>query len=200
MVGYAVNNSGLVVGAALDASGAPVRSFRFQDGQTSELVTVSGDVDPAIATNLNDAGVAVGFGGHNGEVAVLFTDGQAIDLNERVNQRVSSALAVNASGQIVASGNLGVGLGDHAALIDGNTIIDLNDVIDQSGWQLFTPYDINDRGQIVGSGRFNGADHAFVLTPMQGPTPSPIPLPAGGKAGALLLAFVTLASTRPWRW
>jgi len=45
-------------------------------------------------------------------------------------------------------------------------IFDLNSLIPaDSGWELLLASAINDAGQIVGAGLFNGKTHAFLLTP-----------------------------------
>lgn len=47
---------------------------------------------------------------------------------------------------------------------------DLNTLIDPaSGWTLFDARDINDAGQIVGTGTISGTQHAFLLTPVPEP-------------------------------
>jgi hypothetical protein len=43
-------------------------------------------------------------------------------------------------------------------------ILDLNDLIEAPGWQLFYGAAINDKVQIVGQGTLNGVSHAFLLT------------------------------------
>src|SRR5215471_10837206 len=43
----------------------------------------------------------------------------------------------------------------------------LNDLIGDPSWTLLAADAINEAGQIVGEGRYNGVDHAFLLTPLQ---------------------------------
>jgi uncharacterized protein (TIGR03437 family) len=45
-----------------------------------------------------------------------------------------------------------------------------NQLVNGSGWQLSFATQINNAGQIVGSGLINGAQHAFLLTPVVGPS------------------------------
>ncbi len=57
----------------------------------------------------------------------------------------------------------------HAVLFENDTIIDLNSQIDcPLGWVLVVAKDINNAGQIVGSGSLNGETHGFLLTPNPG--------------------------------
>jgi probable HAF family extracellular repeat protein len=56
--------------------------------------------------------------------------------------------------------------------------IDLNTVIpSNSGWELMVARSINNRGEIAGTGFFNGAEHGYVLIPVVGPRPPPTPAP-----------------------
>jgi probable HAF family extracellular repeat protein len=62
----------------------------------------------------------------------------------------------------------------HAFLWQEGVMADLNDLIPtNSGWELSEAASINDAGQIVGSGTFQGQTRAFLLTPS--PNPNQIP-------------------------
>jgi probable HAF family extracellular repeat protein len=45
---------------------------------------------------------------------------------------------------------------------------DMNELLDAGahGWELLSAADINNRGQIVGQGRYNGVERAFIATPL----------------------------------
>lgn len=59
---------------------------------------------------------------------------------------------------------------NHAFLFSNGAMTDLNSLIDPaSGWGLTSAFDINDAGQIVGSGTMAGQDYAFLLTPIPEP-------------------------------
>jgi hypothetical protein len=50
---------------------------------------------------------------------------------------------------------------------------DLNELIPaQSGWVLNDAVDINEQGQVVGNGKLNGVDRAFLLTPVMPNNPT----------------------------
>src|SRR5262249_29382035 len=55
----------------------------------------------------------------------------------------------------------------HAFIWDGNSMRDLNLLLDStsSGWTLTEARAINDFGEIVGTGIYNGVNHAFLLQP-----------------------------------
>lgn len=119
------------------------------------------------------------IGGHADGRAFLYDGDTLHDLGLMPDGATSSAAGINDHGLVVGWGytfreNYGDGLGTHAFLYDGASIHDLNDLIDPaSGWMLSCASDINNHGQIVGSGRNAlGQWHAFLLTPV--PEPSSI--------------------------
>lgn len=78
-----------------------------------------------------------------------------------------------------------------AALWENGAVYDLNTLLPpDTGWVLNEADDINNSGQIIGYGTYNGQQAAFLLTPTD---PTSIPEPA-----AILLApgFCLLASFR----
>ncbi|HTL87518.1 MAG TPA: hypothetical protein VL856_20205 [Acidimicrobiia bacterium] len=87
----------------------------------------------------------------------------------------SAAYGVNDGGDIVGTfgpvataPNLQVGATQNFAFISTDTggMQDLNKLVaSNSGWVFREAFDINNRGQIVGQGTFNGQLHAFLLTP-----------------------------------
>jgi hypothetical protein len=54
---------------------------------------------------------------------------------------------------------------EHAFIFDREKgVRDLNDLVDpQAGWTLIFARDINDSGQVVGYGEFNGERRGFIL-------------------------------------
>jgi hypothetical protein len=73
----------------------------------------------------------------------------------------SMALGVNNFGTVVGtSGNRGFLFDSTLGLQDVTSL--LSD--DYLGWTILVLEDINDRGQMIGVGRFNGADHAVILS------------------------------------
>jgi probable HAF family extracellular repeat protein len=163
-VSYAtdINQAGQVVGAAeynLDASHAVL----WQNGVIQDLGTLGGDYSWANA--VNNAGQVVGsssllnteshaFLWHNGAMQDLGTLGEG-----------SNAIDINDSGQVVGTSYLANWV-EHAFLWENGQMKDLNTLIPaDSGWVLGQAQGINQRGQIVGRGVFNGQVHAYLLTP-----------------------------------
>jgi uncharacterized repeat protein (TIGR01451 family) len=92
-------------------------------------------------------------------MAYLFSNGTLTDLGTLDGDH-SYPYGVNNAGQVVGES------GGHAFLYSNGMLQDLNSLIPaDSGWVLNTASAINDKGQIVGTGTFNGQQtHGFLLT------------------------------------
>jgi len=86
--------------------------------------------------------------------------------------RASNALAVNDSGHAVGFAEINTQEDDRAFFWTADEgMLDLNALLDATGegWVLELAMDINNSDQIVGFGKFNGEQRAFLLTPTQVP-------------------------------
>jgi len=162
----AVNDYSDVVGSAATASGATHAFFWTAAGGIQDLGTLPGGSQSA-AYDFNNSGQVVGSAdGH----AVLWQSGVIQDLGMLPGTTSSVAYHINSAGQVVGSswipGSSGSG---HAVIwIDGQ-IYDLNALISpDSGWVLGEAVGMNDAGQVVGNGVFNGVGEGFLLTPAGG--------------------------------
>ena len=185
----AINDSGQVVGSFFfGGDGGPCRhAFIFSDNRVRDIGALPGDAcsqGQAINNHGQAAGVSVkSFS--SGEVYRLFlySGGVMQDLG-RLGDRPSSVVrGMNNSGQIVG-GFWPEGVDRFSAFLYGDGVLaDLNTLIPaDSGWVLTVANDINESGQIVGRGLWNGKMRAFLLTPAR---PVLLTEPNSDKAVAL---------------
>jgi len=126
------------------------------------------------ASDVNNAGQVVGrFGGNDDGSgrAYLFSNGVRQDLGSLSLQHTyNEAIAVSDAGQVVgiSSQSFFTRLDERAFIYSNGVMEDLNSLIPAgSGWILNIATDINSAGQIVGNGKLNGQDRAFLLTPTE---------------------------------
>jgi probable HAF family extracellular repeat protein len=170
-----VNESGLIAGQS-SIEFATARATLWTNGSPMNLGTLGGS--DSWANSLNDAGQVVGDSGTGDgrlsgfiwlpEAAYGFPAGMN-DLTPDAN--LAQIYDINNQGQVVGYGVYDAYNG--AILWDAGTVYHLDDLIDpNSGWHLNNAQNINDAGQIVGTGTFNNQPRAFLLTPSTGGAPS----------------------------
>jgi hypothetical protein len=117
------------------------------------------------------------------------------------------AFGINAADQVVGNAVLPT-LGGAFLYDQGTTyqLLTLVEPVSAQGWsQLNTAYSINDSGQIVGEGVFNGQVRAFLATPVVLPPPPPLPttistqaspsVPLGGAVSDTATMIAATANT-----
>jgi len=101
--------------------------------------------------------------------AFLWRTGNAEDIGTLGGPQ-SFAIALNDAGQVVGESEYGAtddARNRHAFLYTDGKMIDLNSLLlPHSGWELLSATAINNKGQIVGSGRIHDVEHAYLLTPL----------------------------------
>jgi probable HAF family extracellular repeat protein len=161
-----INDKADIAGEAnLVPNGKP-QAFLWRAGRMRQLPNLPGGTF-CNAQAVNARGDIVGScdtsngAGHG----VIWRNGSIEDLGTLGDEDLpSTALDINAQGQVVGSseddGKLRAFLWEEGKMIDLNKTLTPN-----SGWTLLVASRINNRGEIVGRGYFQGDIHAFILQP-----------------------------------
>jgi probable HAF family extracellular repeat protein len=189
-VGRAINASGQVAGESDTANDASTRAFRFTPGAGMVNLGTLGGTNSS-AFGINDSGQVVGeadtgFPGNTtsfqfkgvlelfGTHAFLWTEGQGmIDLGHLGGNR-STAHAINNRGIVVGVSKIANGEFRAFRWTHKSGMVDMNGLLPRnSGWVLLEAWDVNDKGQIAGTGRLNGELRAFRYNPPPEPVLQP---------------------------
>ncbi len=192
----AINNLNQVTGGTGYAD-----SFFWSQETGFTLINPPGPGGYDWASDINNLGQVVGTAGSpsagregyvwslNGPV---FNIGLLPDIDPGLGG--TSAIGINDNGQVVGSfASSSLDNYFRAILYEEGTLYDLNNLIPaNSGWILEEALDINNQGQIVGTGVVNGQEQDFLLTPTNGTDPQPVPEPSTTLATLALGAFGAL--------
>jgi len=161
----AINDAGQIVGTAYN--GTASHAFLYDGNQFHDLGTLGGRT--SAANGINQLGQVVGQAQTiNGDMrAFLYTAGQMTNLGSpRATGGASSAYSVNASGQAIGYYTVPGDSTRRPILFSNGTIIDINTLLPELTEVDGNVIYLNDAGQIAGTGKINGARHAFLLTPV----------------------------------
>jgi len=160
-----INELGQVTGSSDLAGGHKERGYLWQNGTMTALKTLGGD--DSAGQVINDQGHIAGYADDAAGVSqtVIFA-GDKITVVPWFQDAQLYIMAMNNHDQIVGDSSKG------ALLYDSGKTYRLKGLLDDTGagWdKLLTAYGINDAGQIVGTGRFNGIQRVYLATPMTAP-------------------------------
>jgi probable HAF family extracellular repeat protein len=159
---YSLNETGQVAGYGDTGSGNFHAFLWTANSGMVDLGTLGGT--SSYAMGINAAGNIVGSSTDSSGFlqAFLWTHAGIQSLGTLPGATSSMAYGINSSGSVVGYS------GGHAFLWANGIMTDLNTLIPLgSGWELDAAYGVNDTGEIVGTGTYNGQSHAFLLDPAQ---------------------------------
>lgn len=169
---FTINNQGQIFGWSGNTSNsATTHIFRWKNGvmnNLGNLVTPSGYIGSYV-NGINNKGQVVGASYSNSgnsfkTAAVVWQKGTLTNLND-IAGRSSEALDINIAGTVVGYSSISNAF--QALVWRNGKMRNLNNfLLPNSGWELNYANGINDKGQIVGIGTFNGQNRAFLLTPV----------------------------------
>jgi uncharacterized membrane protein len=170
----AVNLSSTVIGHSTNAEG--LRHATMWIGKEAQDMGVLADGGQrSSARAINDAGIAVGCADKRlgaVQVAVKFEAGAVVELGALNAQDGNKACAtfISPEGVIAGWSTVAVGEGTHAFIMEGDTMVDLNDRIpeaDQATYELMSVGGMNTRGQmgITAMRRSDSETVVLLLTP-----------------------------------
>lgn len=185
--GLTINNSGIATGFI-----SGFGSLVWNSGVPSRLNDLGGNNSRTFA--INDAGIIAGWAAIAGgdERSVVWNNSTTpTDLGMLPGAIYAEAHGINNAGVVVGfSGNA-----PYATLWENGEIIDLNTLLSPSGlgWHLTEAIGINNLGQIIGQGFFDGQYESFLLTPCDPCIAVPLPaaaVPELSTWAMLLIGFV----------
>lgn len=162
----AINDAGQVVGHLYtEYHDGAKRAVLVNGDKTTSLGTLGGADTTAVA--INNAGQIVGYSQTAGGEprAFLYIGRRIRSLGTLPGGTQSLAYGINDDGQVVGASDTAAG-SLRAFIYTKGMMQDLNQLIaPDTGWILTEARDINQAGQIVGTGIINGQQHAFLLSP-----------------------------------
>ncbi|BBB68217.1 hypothetical protein UNDYM_3964 [Undibacterium sp. YM2] len=166
-VPMAINSSGMIVG--MSNNGQAAHAFLYDGRQFFDLGTLGGN--SSIANSINDQGQVAGTssiaGGDNR--AFLYSAGSMLNLGMPADAAGSSyARAINSKGQVIGYYTLNSDTNkvSRAFLYSNGVIADVSSLASGLADVDYYTLRINDAGQLAGTGKINGVQRAFLLTPL----------------------------------
>ncbi len=190
---FGINNSGQVTGYGQTSSGT-FRGFLWDENEGLTMLGTLGG-NSSYGLDINSNGWVTGHSRTaDDRLHAFLSDGDSMTDLGTLGGNTSYAHGINDAADVVGYSWRAGDRRSSAFLYSNGTMLDLNDLIPAtSGWRLLRAYDINNAGQIVGTGLYGGRQLAFRLDPI--PTVSN---PEPGTTSLFLLGgiFLTLVGLR----
>lgn len=167
---HAISPQGQVVGYSFVGGNGAYHAFLWNQATGMTDLGTLGGIN-SYGLGINQSAQVVGWATVPGATfpyhAFYWTKSKGMEDLGTLGGNYSLALGINDAGQVVGSANLtGDTQGDAFFWTANGGMLDLNTMIPpNTGWVLSSANAINLAGQIVGDGFYNGAIHAFLLTP-----------------------------------
>lgn len=163
----AINSAGMIVGGS--NNGQAMHAFLYDGRQFYDLGTLGGNT--STATGINDLGQVVGNASiANGDNrAFLYSAGSMLNLGMPAGAAGNSyARALNIKGQVIGYYTLNSDPNKtrRAFFYSNGVIADVSSLASGLADIDYTTLRINDAGQLAGTGKINGVQRAFLLTPL----------------------------------
>lgn len=168
----AINDHGALTGRG--STETSLTPFIHDKGTLTIIRDAEGRTPLGAGADINNAGVVTGsarFAGSTRTSAFIYENGVARSIGS-LGGTWSSGASLNERGEVVGTSTLAGGSIYNAFFYsDATGMVNLNDLIDGGdGWVLSDATSINETGQIVGSGLYNGLQRAYLLTPVPEPS------------------------------
>jgi probable HAF family extracellular repeat protein len=159
-----LNDAGQVVGDANTANDLETHAYLFSAGTIQDLGTLGGTFSTGYA--INGLGQVIGDASLPGDReyhGFIYTGGAVQDVGT-LGGHYSTAWGLNNLGQVVGISSNAFNL-QRAFLWQNGLMVDLNTFLPSgSGWELTAAFYLNDAGQIVGYGNYQGQFSWFLMT------------------------------------
>lgn len=160
-----INAAGHIAGNSYDILTGYAQGFIRSGGTLQSIGRLAG-APGARATGINDADHVVGV---SGTAAFFYSNGVMQDLGALPGDVSATAWGVN-NHDVVIGSSLTPANTYRGFVYQNGVMTDLTSLLQNGeGWTLSLPSDINDAGQIVGYGLYNGVSRGFLLTPVPEP-------------------------------
>lgn len=167
-----INDSGVVIGMNEILNPSHSRGFVMTTIPPINIVDLGflPDSEGTFPEAINEHGDVVGWSVVSTDRSVdrhafIWKNGVILDLDS-LGSGTATARDINKWGQVVGTSSTLNPVKTRAFIWHDNVMHDLNDFIPQeSEWELVYAEAINDLGQIVGTGKFDGHTRAFLLSP-----------------------------------
>lgn len=159
-----VDNLNQIVGVCSAGSAQHVALWRINAQgvyQVTDLTAGYGLVSPVYPDSAKPV-IRAGRVASMGKILDLAT-GVVTDLTAISGFTGVRVYGINSSGQAVGTYSVATPSGIAAFYFDGSAVVDLNDIVADSGWTLLDATGINDNGKIAGMGDAEGTRRAYVL-------------------------------------